>query len=195
MAIAAACALASKARQMNLIQPNADDLERYLKNFVIAFQATREQTEGLALALGLGAVQGGADIRLRHLAPSGDAQLAHQGYGRLKTADLQWAECVAVGLESAEAGEALEELAKIAPAPALSKSSAQKRALVFGPKGFGADGFGADAPGQFVQFVQSVQSTLVNAGFELLDADWPAGDLSPEWMIETGRRLAETDAA
>src|SRR3954469_9185511 len=71
-----------------------------MKNVVVIFQATQQETESLALAFGLGAVQAGADIRLRHLDPSPTTTLAHAGYGTLRVQDLRWAEGVAVFLES-----------------------------------------------------------------------------------------------
>jgi len=71
-----------------------------MKNVVVIFQATEQETESLALAFGLGAVQAGADIRLRHLNPSIATTLAHAGYGTLRVEDLRWAEGVAVFLES-----------------------------------------------------------------------------------------------
>jgi hypothetical protein len=73
-----------------------------MKNVVIIFQAWRQETESLALAFGLGAVQAGADIRLRHLNPSPEAVLAHAGYGTLRIEDLRWAEAIAIFLESNE---------------------------------------------------------------------------------------------
>lgn len=81
-----------------------------LKNFLVLFQATQQSTESLALALGLGAVQSGADIRLRHLAPLPSTELAHQSYGQLKEADVRWAECVGVVFEDAEDPAALREV-------------------------------------------------------------------------------------
>jgi hypothetical protein len=71
-----------------------------MKHIVVIFQATQLQTEALALAFGLGAVQAGASIRLRHLAPSPSAVLAHAGYGRLRPEDLAWAQGVAIFWES-----------------------------------------------------------------------------------------------
>jgi hypothetical protein len=93
-----------------------------LQNILVIFEATDESTEGLALALGLGAVQQGANIRLRHLDPLPVAKLAHQSYGRLRAEDLRWAEGIAVVLEMGspagigEIEESLEQLsAKDAP--------------------------------------------------------------------------------
>jgi len=73
-----------------------------LENILVIFEATEERTEGLALALGLGAVQHGANIRLRHLNPSPIANLVHQSYGRLKVDHLLWAEGIAIVLETGE---------------------------------------------------------------------------------------------
>jgi hypothetical protein len=73
-----------------------------MQNVVVIFQATQRHTEGLALAFGLGAVQRGANIRLRHLDPSPAAELAHASYGVLRTEDLLWAQGVAIFLESSQ---------------------------------------------------------------------------------------------
>jgi hypothetical protein len=55
-----------------------------MQNVLILFQAATQQTEPQALAFGLGAVQVGGNIRLRHLDPSPSVELAHAGYGRLR---------------------------------------------------------------------------------------------------------------
>jgi hypothetical protein len=60
-----------------------------MKNVVVIFHATQRETGSLALAFGLGAVQTGADIRLRHLNPSPATMLAHAGYGTLGVEDLR----------------------------------------------------------------------------------------------------------
>ena len=73
-----------------------------MENILVIFEATEDRTEGLALALGLGAVQHGANIRLCHLNPSPIANLAHQSYGRLKVDDLLWAEGIAIVPETGE---------------------------------------------------------------------------------------------
>jgi hypothetical protein len=82
-----------------------------LQKILVIFEATQESTEGLALALGLGAVQQGANIRLRHLDPSPAAKLAHQSYGRLKVDDLLWAQGIAIVLEAGSPA-ALGEIAQ-----------------------------------------------------------------------------------
>jgi hypothetical protein len=93
-----------------------------MPNFLILFQAAQETTEQLALALGLGAVQRGANIRLRLLSPEATANM-HQGYGRLKAADVEWADVIAVGLEAHQPASELEPLFVILadfPADALA---------------------------------------------------------------------------
>jgi len=73
-----------------------------MPNILITFQATQESTEQLALALGLGAVQSGGNIRLRLLSPADTPALMHSGYGRLKAADLEWAQVVTLGMEAGQ---------------------------------------------------------------------------------------------
>jgi hypothetical protein len=92
-----------------------------MQNVLIIFVATIQETESLALAIGLGAVQAGANIRLRHLDPSPSVELAHAGYGTLRVDDLRWAEGVAVVLEGenpisiGELNSAVEALATEIP--------------------------------------------------------------------------------
>ena len=71
-----------------------------MSNVLVIFQADTERTEQMALAVGVGAVEAEANIRLRRLAAPGTAELAHKGYGKLQEADLLWANTVVVGLES-----------------------------------------------------------------------------------------------
>ena len=59
-----------------------------MRNILVVFQTTQERTEHLALAVALGAVKGGADIRLRHLDPTPSSHLTHAEYGTLREADL-----------------------------------------------------------------------------------------------------------
>jgi len=79
-----------------------------MANVLVLFQADEETTEQLALAVGVGAVEAGGNIRLRRLTRPGAPEVGHKGYGVLKAADLEWAETVVVGLESAAVAE--EEL-------------------------------------------------------------------------------------
>ncbi len=151
-----------------------------MTNFLIAFQATEELTEGLALALGLGAVQRGGNIRLRHLTPAGQAgaaRLAHQGYGRIKGDDVVWAECLAVGVEAERPEAELEELLTAVRAVPDRGGLRRKRAVVFGSSAAG---------------VAYVGEALRGAGIALPAEDFILGELSPERMMSVGNRLADT---
>jgi flavorubredoxin len=150
-------------------------------NFLIAFAATEEFTEGLALALGLGAVQRGGSIRLRHLSPPESTHLAHQGYGRIKVEDLAWAECLAVGIEPAEPNADLEELLRVVRAFPDRDALAAKRAVVFG-----SDVGRGSAVGY-------VREALREAGMGLIEEHAALPELSAERMMLVGNRLAEMD--
>jgi hypothetical protein len=71
-----------------------------MSNVLVMFQADTEHTEQMALAVGVGAVEAEASIRLRRLAAPGAVEVAHRGYGKLQAADLLWANIVVIGLES-----------------------------------------------------------------------------------------------
>jgi hypothetical protein len=95
-----------------------------MANFLILFQATHDLPEQLALALGLGAVQQGGSIRLRLLSPADTPALMHQGYGRLKPADLAWADFITLGLEAGQPLSEIEYIFQSLPAlPAHSLSA------------------------------------------------------------------------
>jgi hypothetical protein len=70
-------------------------------NVLVMFQADSEDTEQLALAVSVGAVEAEASIRLRRLAAPSAVEMGHKGYGKLQAADLLWANIVVVGLEAA----------------------------------------------------------------------------------------------
>jgi hypothetical protein len=61
-----------------------------MSNVLVMFQADTEHTEQMALAVGVGAVEAEASIRLRRLAAPGAIEVAHRGYGKLQAADLLW---------------------------------------------------------------------------------------------------------
>jgi hypothetical protein len=130
----------------------------------------------LALALGLGAVQRGGNIRLRHLSPPEAAHLAHQGYGRLKADDLAWAECLVVGIEAAEPNADLEELLRVVRAFADRDALAAKRAFVFGAQ---------------ASAVEFVRGALRDSGIQLIEDEPALQELSSERMMQAGNRLAE----
>lgn len=151
-------------------------LEADVTNFLIAFEATQEFTEGLALALGLGVVQGGGNIRLRHLSLPEAAHLEHQGYGRLKAEDLAWAECLAVGIEAAEPNADLEELLRVVRAFPDRDALGAKRVIVFGAQ---------DAA------VMYVREAFGDLGMQSIEDEPALRELSVERMTLAGNRLAE----
>jgi hypothetical protein len=71
-----------------------------MSSVLVIFQADTEHTEQMALAVGVGAVEAEANIRLRRLAAPDAVEVAHKGYGKLRTADLLWANTIVIGLES-----------------------------------------------------------------------------------------------
>ena len=71
-----------------------------MSNVLVMFQADTQTTEQMALAVGVGAVEAEANIRLRRLSALGAVEVAHRGYGKLQAADLLWADSVAIALES-----------------------------------------------------------------------------------------------
>jgi hypothetical protein len=75
-----------------------------MSHVLVIFQADTEHTEQLALAVGVGAVEAEASIRLRRLRVPGAIEVGHKGYGTLREADLLWADTIVVGLEGESAG-------------------------------------------------------------------------------------------
>src|ERR1700722_20843420 len=110
-----------------------------MAHVLVLFQADEETTEQLALAVGVGAVEAQGNIRLRRLTRPGAPEVGHKGYGVLKAADLEWAETVVVGLESAAVAE--EELK---PLFALLEEAgpmlAGRKIWTFSPAAFAGDG-------------------------------------------------------
>jgi hypothetical protein len=129
-----------------------------MSNVVVIFQAETEETEQLALAVAVGAVEAEASIRLRRLMGADSIEVAHKGYGQLKEADLEWAETVVVGLEEPAVGEALEGLLSLLDVGGLQG----KRGWTFGRDGIAADG--SEARGM-------VEAAMLKAGIELLSAE------------------------
>jgi hypothetical protein len=144
-----------------------------MKNVVVIFQATEQETESLALAFGLGAVQAGADIRLRHLNPSMAATLAHAGYGTLRVEDLRWAEGVAVFLES-EDPIRLHELRSALDGIAEDPEKNRKVIFLFHPD-------------QHSESLRLLESIARQFGFQQLRD--PDGTATVEHMTEMGRKL------
>jgi hypothetical protein len=106
-----------------------------MSNVLVMFQADTGHTEQMALAVGVGAVEAEASIRLRRLAAAGAVEVAHRGYGKLQAADLLWANTVVVGLESStpkseELGGLLSLLSELGPGKLNGK-----QAWTFSPEG------------------------------------------------------------
>ncbi|HEY0162048.1 MAG TPA: hypothetical protein VGB69_05180 [Edaphobacter sp.] len=147
-----------------------------MERVLVVFQATESKTEGLALGFGLGAVEGGANIRLRHLDGSGRVSLQHQGYGRLKPEDIAWAEVIGVGIESSESVEEIHSFLDQVRAQRETDPSAKKLAYVFG---------GAASADSVVQ----VKEALSTVGYSLVGDDQPAEE-ELQHVTAVGRRLA-----
>jgi hypothetical protein len=146
-----------------------------MKNVLVMFVATIQDTESLALAIGLGSVQAGANIRLRHINPSASVELAHAGYGTLRVDDLRWAEGVAVILEG-ESSMSLSELKSAFEALAPDVPNTPKRFYLFH----------ADPNSELRR---SVEALFTNAGFQELLSD-RSPSASMEYMTSMGHTLA-----
>jgi hypothetical protein len=156
-----------------------------MSHVLVVFQADTERTEQLALAIGVGAVEAEAGIRLRRLRMPGAVEVGHKGYGTLRDADLLWADTVVIGLEEERAGtEELDGLLAILKEldPGQMKG---KNAWTFGAKGI-AEGK-TDAQ-------RVVEESLLAAGMTLSSlAVSDASDIT-ERMKEVGRQLGRERA-
>jgi hypothetical protein len=160
-------------------------VRRFLKmsHVLIVFQANTEQTEQLALAVGVGAVESEAGIRLRRLRLPGAVEVGHKDYGTLREADLLWADTLVVGLEGERAGtEELDGLRVILKEldPTQMKG---KRAWTFG-----ADGIGKKDAGQ-TEAQRVVEESLLAAGIALLPSVVSDANDAMERMKDVGRQL------
>jgi len=154
-----------------------------MSHVLVVFQADTEQTEQLALAVGVGAVESEAGIRLRRLRTPGAVEVGHKGYGTLREADLLWADTVVVGLEGERAGtEELNGLLVILKELDPSQMKG-KRAWTFGAKGIGK----ADAGQTEAQRV--VEESLLAAGITPLPSVTSAAGDATERMKDVGRQL------
>jgi hypothetical protein len=129
-----------------------------MSNVVVIFQAETEQTEQLALAVAVGAVEAEASIRLRRLVGADSIEVAHKGYGQLKEADLEWADTVVVGLEGTAVGEELDGLLSLLGDGRLRG----KQGWTFGRGGIAGDGSEARAV---------VEAGMLRDGVDLLSAE------------------------
>jgi hypothetical protein len=149
-----------------------------MSHVLVVFQADTEHMEQLALAVGVGAVEAEASIRLRRLVAAGAAELGHKGYGTLKETDLLWADTVVVGLEDERPrAEELEGLLLILGRIDASQLK-DKQAWTFGAKGLIA---GVSESQIFVE------SALRVSGFTVLPVEVLAGDESNEAMEQMKR--------
>jgi hypothetical protein len=149
-----------------------------MSNVLVIFQANTERTEQLALAVGVGAVESEANIRLRRLVSAGAVEVGHKGYGTLKEADLVWADTIVVGLEDAQPKQELDGL--LSALTAADKSSfPQKQVWTFGAGG---------AAGK-TEARSYVEAAFEAAGVAVLPALVPDSEDVMERMKETGRQL------
>jgi hypothetical protein len=152
-----------------------------MSNVLVIFQADTEHTEQMALAVGVGAVEAEASIRLRRLAAPGAVEVAHKGYGKLQRADLLWADTVVVGMESStpraeDLGGLLSLLSEIDPGELNGKQTWT----------FSKDGLATDRSESQI----FVESALRVAGFGVLQMEILAagnGDDLIGRMKEAGR--------
>ena len=151
-----------------------------MSHVLVVFQADTEQTEQLALAAGVGAVEAEAGIRLRRLRKPGAVEVGHKGYGTLREADLLWADTVVVGLEEQRAGtEELDGLLMILKEldPGQMKG---KRAWTFGVEGIAAGKTEAQ---------RVVEEALLAAGITPLPSVVSDASDATERMKDVGRQL------
>jgi hypothetical protein len=149
-----------------------------MSNVLVIFQADTERTEQLALAVGVGAVESGANIRLRRLAGAGAVEVGHKGYGTLKESDLVWADVFVVGLEDAQPKQELDGL--LSALTAADKSSfPNKQAWTFGAEG---------AAGK-TEAQSYVEAAFQAAGVTVLPALVPDSVEVMERMKDIGRQL------
>ena len=158
-----------------------------MSHVLVVFQADTEQTEQMALAVGVGAVESEAGIRLRRLRTPGAVEVGHKGYGTLRGADLLWADTVVVGLEEGRAEtEELDGL--LAVLKELDSSQMKgKRAWTFSAQGIASGR--TEAVKTEAQRV--VEESLLAAGItpsSLVASD--ASDMT-ERMKDVGRQLGQ----
>jgi len=133
-----------------------------MERVLVVFQATAAKTESLALAFGLGAVEGGALIRLRHLNSDGPSELEHQGYTTPKDTDLEWAQVIGLALESEAPQKSLEDFFNQLDEARVAQN---KTVYVFG----GATEVALVAHAR--QLLKQLGAVLVESESEVADAD------------------------
>jgi hypothetical protein len=151
-----------------------------MSHVLVVFQADTEHTEQMALAVGVGAVEAEAGIRLRRLRMPGAVEVGHKGYGTLREADLLWADTVAVGLEGEGAGT--EELnGLVAVLTGLDSSQMKgKECWTFNAEGIASKKTEAQT---------FVEEALVAAGISLVPVVVSDAGDETERMKDVGRQL------
>jgi len=154
-----------------------------MSHVLVVFQADTERTEQLALAVGVGAVEAEASLRLRRLRVPGAVEVGHKGYGTLAAADLQWADTVVVGLESEKPGtEELKDLVTVL----VSLDSSQMKGKQFWT--FAAGGIDSEQ----TEAQGFVEEALVRAGIapkDIVSSDFPD---QLERMKAVGQQFGQT---
>ena len=158
-----------------------------MSHVLIVFQADTERTEQLALAVGVGAVESEAGIRLRRLRMPGAVEVGHKDYGTLRVADLLWADTVVVGIEGERAGtEELDGLRVILKEldPGQMKG---KRAWTFGAEGIAS---GRTEAGK-TEAQRVVEESLLAVGITPLPSVASDANDATERMKDVGRQLGQ----
>jgi hypothetical protein len=151
-----------------------------MSHVLVIFQADTERTEQLALAVGVGAVESEAGIRLRRLRKLGMVEVGHKGYGTLREADLLWADTVVVGLEGKTPGtEELNGLLEVVAGLEAGQLKG-KGAWTFGAEGIAAEKTEAQTAAEEAFLASGMTLSPIGAS----DAD----DLT-ESMKDAGRQL------
>jgi hypothetical protein len=156
-----------------------------MSHVLVIFQADTERTEQMALAVGVGAVESEAGIRLRRLRTPGAVEVGHKGYGTLREADLLWADTVVVGLEEERAEtEELDGLLVILK-ELDSGQMKGKRAWTFSAQGI--------AEGK-TEAQRVVEESFVAAGITLSPLMASDASDATERLKEVGRQLGRERA-
>ena len=150
-------------------------------NVLISFYSLSGETEQLALAAAVGAVQGRAAIRLRRLEPQpGERTIEERldkDYVAPKEADARWADAIMVGIPARLS----------ASSPALNKYFELLRSAGVGGK-LGAP-FVSDAA-QVGDALEALHRKMAEIGFKMVPLDSSAAD-DPNDARMLGRRVAE----
>jgi hypothetical protein len=156
-----------------------------MSHVLVVFQADTEQTEQLALAAGVGAVESEAGIRLRRLRGPGAVEVGHKGYGTLREADILWADTVIVGLEGERAGtEELDGLLMLLKEVDPTQMQG-KRAWTFGAEGIASGKTEASK----TEAQRVVEESLLAAGITPLPSVTSDASDATERMKDVGRQL------